>query len=422
MNGPAGTSSPLQAPDLRCRFCHSPLREPLVDLGLVPLANSYLEEADLDREEPRFPLKPWICESCWLVQLPEWESPAAIFTDYAYFSSYAESWLDHARRYCAEAVERFHLGPRSLVIEVASNDGYLLQYLRRDGIRVLGIEPAANVAEVAEERGIPTVREFFGVELARRLVAEGRRADLLVANNVFAHVPDVNDFTAGVALLLAADGVATFEFPHLLRLIEETLFDTIYHEHYSYYSVETARAIFAAHGLELFHVEELETHGGSVRVFVRHRRERPEPSPQLHEILARERSHGLRDLPTYRLFADRVAGLRRELREFLVSARERGETVLGYGAPAKGNTLLCYCEVTPELLPFTVDRSPHKQGRYLPGSRIPIRHPDELLAASPDWVLVLPWNLRDEIVAQMAAVRERGGRFLVAVPTLREVA
>jgi SAM-dependent methyltransferase len=411
---------PLPGADL-CRFCGAPLGLTLLDLGELPLANSYLEPAELEHPEPRFPLKPKVCERCWLVQIPELERAETIFSDYAYFASYSDSWLDHCERYSRAAIERFALGPASRVVEAASNDGYLLQYFARAGVPVLGIEPATNVAAAAESKGIPTRRAFFSEALARELQASGLGADLFVGNNVLAHVPDLNDFVRGIYAVLTPEGVATLEFPHLLRLLDEGQFDTIYHEHFSYFSLGTVLRVFAAHGLDLFDVDELPTHGGSLRVYARRARPGLPPEPgaaRVADLLERERAAGLEDAAAYRAFAARAREVRDELVVFLRAARSDGASVLGYGAPAKGNTLLCWSKVGPDLLPFTVDRSPHKQGRFLPGSRIPVRSPDDLLAARPDYVLILPWNLRDEIVGQMRAVGGWGGRFVVAVPQL----
>jgi SAM-dependent methyltransferase len=427
----------------RCRFCDAPLSRVFVDLGVSPLANSYLEPEDLDRPETFYPLKAYLCEECFLVQLPEAARPEEIFIDYAYFSSYSASWVEHARRYAEMAIARFRLTPESLVVEVASNDGYLLRHFRERGVPVLGIEPAANVARAAEAAGIPTRNEFLTLETARALAAEGVRADLLVGNNVLAHVPALNDFVAALAALLAPEGVATLEFPHLLRLMAEHQFDTIYHEHFSYFSFHTVRQVLGAHGLAVVDVEELPTHGGSLRIFARHgggtappprsfafaqddeagRMEelpdRDDEAGRVADVLAREREAGLLEPATYDAFEERVRATKRRLLRFLLEARERGERVAGYGAPAKGNTLLNYCGVGPDLVAFTVDRSPHKQGRYLPGTRIPIAAPDRLREERPDYVLILPWNLTDEIVEQMADVRAWGGRFVVAIPEVR---
>lgn len=401
-----------------CRFCSAPLDHTFVDLGVSPLANSYLEPEQLQEPETFYPLEVFLCEKCLLVQLPEAARPEEIFTDYAYFSSYSTSWVEHARRYTEAMLERFDLGPGSLVVEIASNDGYLLRHFRERGVPVLGIEPAANVAAAAREAGIPTDNEFFTHEKARRMVAEGRRADLLVGNNVLAHVPGLNDFVAGLATALADDGVVTMEFPHLLRLMDEHQFDTIYHEHFSYFSFTVVRKVFAHHGLTLFDVEELPTHGGSLRIYGRRAEgcSASDAGERVADLLAREEEAGLLDPTTYDGFAARVRETKRKLLAFLLEAKAQGKTVVGYGAPAKGNTLLNYCGIRTDFLDFTVDRSPHKQGRYLPGTRIPIRAPEAILDAKPDYVLILPWNLREEIRGQMAEVASWGGKFVVAIP------
>lgn len=402
---------------LACRFCGAPLSEVFVDLGASPLANSYLEPEDLARAEAFYPLCVYVCGECLLVQLPEEERPEAIFSDYAYFSSYSDSWLRHAKTYAEAMIERFGLGPGTQAIEIASNDGYLLRWLKERGIPVLGIEPARNVAEAAEAAGIPTIVKFFGAATARELVAEGKRADLLVGNNVLAHVPGLNDFVAGLKILLAPSGVLTMEFPHLLRLMAEDQFDTIYHEHYSYFSFATVRKVFSAHGLTLFDVEELPTHGGSLRIYARHDEDASKPvGERVADLLAREEAAGLGKLETYRSFGERVQRVKWGLLRFLIASKEAGKSIAGYGAPAKGNTLLNYCGIRTDFLDYTVDRSPHKQGRYLPGVRIPIHGPDRLRETRPDYVLILPWNLKEEIVEQMADVRSWGGRFVVAIP------
>jgi SAM-dependent methyltransferase len=403
-----------------CRFCGRPLRLTFADLGSSPLANSYLEPEDLQKAEKFYPLHVYVCESCFLVQLPEAESPEAIFSDYAYFSSYSDSWLRHAETYARMTIERFGLTSEHRVIEIASNDGYLLRFFKERGVPVLGIEPAKNVAEAAEALGIPTRVRFFGTELARELVAEGIRADLLVGNNVLAHVPGLNDFVQGLKTALAPRGVLTMEFPHLLRLMDEGQFDTIYHEHFSYLSFGTVRKVFAAHGLTLFDVEELPTHGGSLRIFARHDEDDSRPvGERVGELLEREAAAGLGTAEAYRSFAERVRKIKRDLLRFLLTAKAEGRSIAGYGAPAKGNTLLNYCGIRTDFLDYTVDRSPHKQGRFLPGTRIPIHGPDRLRETRPDYVLILPWNLKDEIVEQMADVRSWGGRFVVAIPEVR---
>ena len=406
-----------------CRFCAAPLERTMVDLGSSPLANSYLEPADLDRAEPFYPLCVFVCERCWLAQLPAVATPEQIFGDYAYFSSYSTSWLEHARRYCAAMTERFGLGAASQVIEVASNDGYLLRHFVERGVPVLGIEPAANVAAAALAAGIPTEVRFFGRAAAEDLVARGFGADLLLGNNVLAHVPDLNDFVAGLALLLSPAGVLTMEFPHLARLVAENQFDTIYHEHFSYFSLVAVERVFAAHGLALFDVEELPTHGGSLRIYAQRAATGTRPRTNAVDALAaRERAAGLETAAYYDAFGARVRETKRKLLDFLIRERRAGRTIVGYGAPAKGNTLLVYCGVRADFLDYTVDRSPHKQGRYLPGSRIPILAPERIFETRPDYVLILPWNLRQEIAGQMAGIRDWGGRFVVAVPELEVLA
>lgn len=410
-------------PKAGCRFCATPLEEVFADLRVSPLANSYLREDQLSRMEPHFPLKAWVCGKCMLVQLEEFESPAGIFSEYAYFSSFSTSWLAHAEQYVRDMLARFGFGAHSQVIEIASNDGYLLQYFQQAGVPVLGIEPAANVAKAAVAKGIQSRTVFFGRESARELAKEGIQGDLLIGNNVYAHVPDLHSFTEGLKLALKPEGVITLEFPHLMRLMEEAQFDTIYHEHFSYLSLLTVAQVFEHHGLAVFDVEELSTHGGSLRVFGKHRENNTHTrTPRVEALIARERGAGLDRLDAYRTFSEKVKRVKCDLLEFLIQARRQGKTVVGYGAPAKGNTLLNYCGVGSELIPFTVDRSPHKQGQYLPGTRIPIRGPEAIIEARPDYVLILPWNLKDEITEQMSAVREWGGRFVVAIPSLQVLA
>ena len=404
-------------PQRICRFCKAELRTTFVDLGMSPLCESYLKPEQLNEMEPFYPLHVFVCEKCFLVQLEEFVSPGHIFTEYAYFSSYSDSWLDHCRRYTEEMRERFHLNEKSLVVEVASNDGYLLQYFVQAGVPVLGIEPAANVAKVAEEKKVPTLVKFFGEKLASELAAAGKQADLLAGNNVLAQVPDVCDFVAGMKALLKPQGVVTVEFPHLLKLMEENQFDTIYHEHFSYFSFITAQEIFAAHGLELFDVEELPTHGGSLRIFGRHKEDVSKPvTGRVRELVAREEAAGFKRLDTYRAFAENVKKTKRELLRCLIQAKDAGKKIVGYGAPGKGNTLLNYCGVGNDLLDYTVDRNPYKQGRFTPGMHIPIYAPERISQTKPDYLLILPWNLKKEIMQQMAFVREWGCKFIVPIP------
>jgi len=387
---------------------------------MSPLCESYVPADKLDDMEPFYPLHVRVCDRCFLVQLAEYVPPEEIFREYAYFSSYSDSWVEHMRRYADAIADRLGLGGSSLVVEVASNDGYLLQHFVAKGIPVLGIEPAANVARVAVEKGIPTIVEFFGEETARKLAAEGRQADLVCGANVLAQVPDPGDFARGLRVLLKPGGVVTIEFPHLVRLIAENQFDTIYHEHFSYLSLLAAERIFAAAGLTLFDVEELPTHGGSLRVYARHADDATKPvAARVAELRRREVDAGLLRLETYAAFGERVKETKRKLLEFLIAVKRSGRTVAGYGAPGKGNTLLNYCGIRTDFLDFTVDRNTYKQGKFLPGTHIPIHHPDRIREARPDYLLILPWNLRDEIVGQLGYVREWGGRFVVPIPEVR---
>jgi SAM-dependent methyltransferase len=389
------------------------------DLGMSPLANSYLSEDELGQMEPFYPLRALVCEECFLVQLEDYETPDAIFSEYAYFSSYSTTWLDHARRYAEMAVERFGLDSGSQVVELASNDGYLLQYFLERGVPVLGVEPAANVASVARERGIQTLVEFFGRTTATEIAATAK-ADLLIGNNVLAHVPDLNDFVGGMKLVLGPRGVITMEFPHLLHLIEQGEWDTIYHEHFSYFSFLTATRVFERHGMTLFDVEELPTHGGSLRIYGRHAEDDSKAvSERALELADRERGRGFDRVEIYRGFSDEVRRAKWELLDFLISRRRAGDRIVAYGAPAKGNTLLNFCGVGTDLIEYTCDLNPHKQGHYLPGTHIPIRAPEAVRETRPDLVFILPWNLEEEIVEQLSFIREWGGRFVVRYPELR---
>jgi SAM-dependent methyltransferase len=405
-----------------CRFCRTPLHHVVCDLGVSPLANSYLPPERINAMEPFYPLRTLVCENCFLVQLEEFESPDAIFSDYLYFSSFSTSWLEHARNYVEMAVERFGLDESSHVVELASNDGYLLQYFHERRIPVLGIEPAANVAKVALQKGIPTLVEFFGVEAARSLATESQ-ADLLLGNNVLAHVPDLNDFVAGMKVVLKPDGVLTMEFPHLMRLFEDNQFDTIYHEHFSYFSFLTVSRVFAEHGLVLFDVEELPTHGGSLRIFGRHAEDETKPlTDRARELLERETNAGYLTLEPYLRFEEQVRAAKRDLLEFLIGLKREGKTIVGYGAPAKGNTLLNYCRIGTDFLEYTVDKSPHKQGHYLPGTHVPILAPEAIAETRPDVVFILPWNLKDEIMGELSFISEWGGQFAVRAPQVELVA
>jgi hypothetical protein len=387
---------------------------------MSPLCESYVSASQLNEMERFYPLRVFVCGECFLLQLQEYVSAEAIFSDYAYFSSYSDSWLAHAKRYTDFMVGRFALDGRSKVVELASNDGYLLQYFVDKNIPVLGIEPAANVAKVAEQKGIPTLVRFFGTHLAKELAGQGVKADLLLGNNVLAQVPDINDFVAGMKLLLAPNGVLTMEFPHAVRMVEENQFDTIYHEHFSYFLFVTAEKIFATHGITLFDVEELPTHGGSLRIYGCHAGNSSYPvSPMIRWMRDREIEGGYTLVERYYAFSEQIKETKRSLLEFLIRARREGNRVVGYGAPGKGNTLLNYCGIRTDLLDYTVDRSPHKQGKFLPGTHIPILHPDEVARTRPDYVLILPWNLKDEIMRQLGYVAQWDGKFVVPIPRTR---
>jgi len=408
---------------MHCRHCGAPVALPLADLGTAPPSNAYLSAEALHAPERWYPLRVLVCERCWLVQTEDFAQAHELFdAEYAYFSSYSSSWLAHAQAYVEAMVQRFALGPHSRVVEIAANDGYLLQYVAARGIPCLGVEPTASTAAAARAKGIPVVERFFGRELARELVAQGQAADLTAANNVLAHVPDINDFVAGFALLLQPAGVATFEFPHLLQLVQQCQFDTLYHEHFSYLSLTAVQRIFEANGLTVFDVEELPTHGGSLRVYARRTdgEARPE-APAVAALLAREAQAGVDSAAFYGDFQQECLRIKRELLSFLIAAQAQGRKVAAYGAAAKGNTLLNFAGVRADLLPYVVDRNPAKQGKFLPGSRIPVVDEAHLRADRPDIVLILPWNLRDEVVTQLAYIREWGGRFAVAVPGWQEL-
>jgi SAM-dependent methyltransferase len=403
-----------------CRLCGEALSDTVVDLGMSPLCESFVRPEQLDTMEPFYPLRLLVCRRCWLVQLKQYVSAEHIFTEYAYFSSFSDSWVQHARDYTSSMIDRFDLGPGSQVVELASNDGYLLQWFVKAGVPSLGVEPAANVAAAAEERGVRTLVRFFGTELARELVADGRQADLVVGNNVLAQVPDLNDFVAGIAILLAPKGVLTLEFPHVLRLIDENQFDTIYHEHFSYFSAHTIRRLFASHGLELFDVEEIPTHGGSLRVYG-HRADDLSKvvMSAVGELLAYEEAFGLTEIDRYRRFSVQVEETKRGILDLLIRLKRAGKRLAGYGAPGKGNTLLNYCGIRSDFLDFTVDRNTYKQGLYLPGTHIPIYSPEEIDRRHPDYLFILPWNFKDEIMGQMAHIRGWGGQFIVPIPEAR---
>ena len=404
-----------------CRICGAELGDPVVDLGLSPLCERFLSVETLNLPEPIFPLQLHLCPSCGLAQLREFARPDEIFTEYFYFSSFSKSWVEHARRYAERMIDELNLGPDSLVVEVASNDGYLLQHFRDRGIGILGIEPAANIAAVANAAGIPTIARFFGTKMADELVAEGRRADLIAANNVLAQVPDLHDFVEGLARLLAPDGLLTLEFPHVQRLLERTQFDTIYHEHFSYFAVGTAADLLERHGLDIVDVEELPTHGGSLRLHVRHRALGMAPTGRVDGLKLAERAAGVFDRLAYLAFAERTAEIKRATVDFLETARRDGKSVAGYGAPGKAVTFLAYCGIGTDLLPYTVDRNTHKHGMFMPGTRTPIAPVERLAETRPDFIWILPWNLRDEIAAQLSEARSWGARFVVAIPRLEVV-
>ena len=417
---PAVGDAAGKAAHLSCRFCATPLRDTVVDLGMSPPCQTHITPEQLNLMEPFYPLHALVCGQCYLVQLGEFVTPDEIFSEYAYFSSYSDSWLQHASDYVDLTTERFGLGAESQVVELASNDGYLLQYFVAKGIPVLGVEPAANVAQVAIAKGVPSVVRFFGQETARDLAAEGHSADLLLGNNVLAHVPDINDFVAGMKILLKPGGVITMEFPHLIRLVDEHQFDTIYHEHFSYLSFTTVERIFAAHGLTLFDVTELPTHGGSLRIFGRHADVGSKPvTAAVDELKAREEAWGVKDLVRYRQFGSEVEATKRRILAFLIDARNRGKTVVGYGAPGKGNTLLNYCGIRTDFLDYTVDRNPYKQGKFTPGTHIPILDPARIKQTKPDYLFILPWNLKTEIMRHHAYIGEWGGRFVVPIPQVQ---
>lgn len=416
----AGSTTNVSPTRGTCRFCQAELGHPFIDLGLSPLCETVIASDQLDLMEPFYPLRVYVCERCLLVQLDEYVSPEAIFTEYAYFSSYSDSWVQHAKRYAKMAIERFGLGPDHFVTEIASNDGYLLQHFVERGIPVIGIEPAANVAKAAIARGIPTVVRFFGQHAARELAHEHGKADLIIGNNVLAQVPHLNDFVEGMKLMLKPRGVITMEFPHLMQLISGNQFDTIYHEHFSYFSLVTVQQVMASHGLSLVDLEELPTHGGSLRIYVRHAEDDSEPvSGRVVGLLARERAEGIMRLGYYDTFAEKVRETKRGILEFLIRTKREGKRVAGYGAPGKGNTLLNYCGIRTDFLDYTVDRNPFKQGKFTPGTRIPIYAPEKIRETRPDYVFILAWNLKDEIMTQMECIREWGGKFVVPIPRIQ---
>lgn len=401
----------------KCRFCGTPLEHEFVDLGMSPLSNSYLREEQLNKMESFYPLQAYVCQNCFLVQLKEFESPKEIFEDYAYFSSYSNSWLKHARDYTKMMIERFDYTEQNFVTEIASNDGYLLKNFVANNIPMLGIDPAENVAKVAEKSGVPTLVRFFGKELAQELKNKGKGSDLIIANNVLAQAPDLNDFVAGMKVLLKPRGVITVEFPHLQQLIENKQFDTIYHEHFSYFSFTTVKKIFAHHGLTLFDVDELSTHGGSLRIYAKHAHDSTKKiTHNVVDLTKREQEAGYEDLNVYLKFHTEVEQTKRQILDFLIKLKENGKSIVGYGAPAKGNTLLNYCGIGTDFIDYTVDRSPHKQGCYLPGTHIPVYSPDKIFDTKPDYIFILPWNIKEEIMQQISWVRQWNCKFVTAIP------
>jgi len=405
---------------MRCRFCNADLKHIFLSLGNAPLSNSFLTEEQLHQMELFYPLEVYVCDKCFLVQLEEFKNPENIFSDYAYFSSFSDTWLQHAKNYVDKVIARFGLTSNSHVVEIASNDGYLLQYFIEKGIPVLGIEPAVNVAKSAKLKGIPTEISFFGTETANRLASQGESADLLLGNNVMAHVPNLNDFVAGLKILLKPKSVITIEFPHLMRLMENTQFDTIYHEHFSYFSFLTVEKVFTAHDLIIFDVEELPTHGGSLRIYAKHKGDKSKLiSSEVARLRLREKESGYTDINFYYNFEDKVRQIKRDILNLLIRLKNENKKIAGYGAPAKGNTLLNYCGIRSDFIDYTVDRNPHKQGRYLPGSHIPIESPDKIRETKPDYILILPWNIKEEIMGQMAFIRDWGGKFIIPIPKVK---
>lgn len=407
----------------QCRYCKATLKDTFVDLGMSPLANSYIPLDRFNNGQMIYPLHVQVCRKCFLVQLQEFESPTDIFSDYAYFSSYSTSWLKHAKDYTDFMTKKYQLNKESFVIEIASNDGYLLQYFKEKKIEVLGIEPAENVAKIAQqEKGIPTISEFFGTTLAKKLVNEGKKADLLLGNNVLAHVPDINDFVEGMHRLLNLNGIITMEFPHLLNLMEKSQFDTIYHEHFSYLSFTTVQKIFATHGLKVFDVQEWPTHGGSLRIFACHQEcDKYSQDRDVQEMIEKEEIAGLLEIDTYLAFSDKARKIKRDFLKLLIELKEKKKTVVAYGAAAKGNTLLNYCGIRTEFIDYVVDKNPHKQQTLLPGSCIPVYAPEKIAETKPDYILILPWNLKEEIIEQLSYVRKWGAKFILPIPKVEVI-
>ena len=406
----------------KCRFCNDEIKNTFIDLGITPLSNSFLKYENLKKNEKEYPLKALVCENCFLVQLPEYETPDSIFTDYVYFSSYSKSWIEHAEKYAKMISKKMNLDTNNLVIELASNDGYLLQFFKNEKIPVIGIEPAANVAKVAQGKGIKTIIDFFGQKLAENLVRKKIQADLIIGNNVLAHVPNLNDFVKGMSVLLKSDGIINMEFPHLLQLIKYNQFDTIYHEHFSYFSLLSLKNIFENLKLEIFDVEELDIHGGSLRLYIKHLENKNiEIKNSVIEKINQEKEIGLDKISTYEKFQSYVEEKKKEVIKFLEEIKSKNKIIVGYGAPAKACTFLNVCDMSKNDLPFTVDKNTYKQGQFLPSTHIPIFNPEKIFESKPDYVLILAWNLKDEIIEQMKGIREWGGKFLVFIPKLEIV-
>ena len=404
---------------LNCRFCNEPLNNIFVDLGIFPLSNAFLKKEMLDKLEKKYPLCVYVCDNCFLVQLPEFEKPENIFEDYAYFSSYSSTWLEHAENYVSMMIEKFGFDEKSLVVEIASNDGYLLQFFKKINIPILGIEPAVNVAKVAKDKGIPTITKFFGENTANELRNERNLADLIIGNNVLAHVPNLNDFVKGLKILLKPTGIITLEFPHILQLIQKNQFDTIYHEHFSYFSLFTTKKILSFHGLTIFDVDEIPTHGGSLRIYVKHAGYDNIPiNKKVNILLEKENQHGLENISTYTSFINNVIDVKKKLQDFFNQAKDSGKKVVCYGAAAKGNTLLNYCDIGKKFIDYAVDQNPYKQGLFLPGTHIPIKDPKEIQKTKPDYLVIIPWNLKEEIMEQMNYIREWGGKFMIPIPEI----
>jgi len=406
--------------NFECRFCRCKIDQVFVDLGISPLSNAFLTKKDLKELEKRFPLKAFVCKNCFLVQLPEFETPENIFSDYVYFSSYSKSWLKHVENYVDMISEKIKLEKDNLVVELASNDGYLLQFFKKKGIPVKGIEPAANVAKVAENKGIETIVEFFGEKLAKKLVNKEEKADLIIGNNVLAHVPDINDFVKGISILLKTNGIINIEFPHLLQLIRHCQFDTIYHEHFSYLSLNTVKKIFEFHNLTIFDVDEIPTHGGSLRIYAKHKENNNlQIKKSVNKLLEKEKVFGLLDLSFYLEFSKTVEYVKKDLIKFFYNVKQNGKKVVCYGAAAKGNTLLNFCGIEKESIDYVVDSNPHKQGLYLPGTHIPIKNPEEIMKTKPDFILILPWNIKEEIMKDISYIRDWGGKFVIPIPGIK---